>query len=182
MKLRTERKLSQKAFAEQLQLVGYEFSDLTVLRIKRQVCPQLWSSSSGKVFSCILWIPLNGAEQKISSSLLLYYKLLLIFCWPIADAPYGLYVKWLARIILYFFPYMAHNNIIITRIWFLPDNIIYLLTYILPELLANRYKISNSIWISPISTLFTATFLFSASIFNAPIWNDVAFPNISEQS
>ena len=31
--LRTERQLSQKALAEQLQLAGYEFSDLTVLRI-----------------------------------------------------------------------------------------------------------------------------------------------------
>ncbi|MGN0350336.1 MAG: XRE family transcriptional regulator, partial [Roseburia sp.] len=30
--LRTERQLSQKALAEQLQLAGYEFSDLTVLR------------------------------------------------------------------------------------------------------------------------------------------------------
>ncbi len=30
-----ERKLSQKALAEQLQLAGYEFSDLTVLRIEK---------------------------------------------------------------------------------------------------------------------------------------------------
>ncbi len=35
MELRTERKLSQKALAEQLQLAGYEFSDLTVLRIEK---------------------------------------------------------------------------------------------------------------------------------------------------
>lgn len=35
MKLRTERHLSQKALAEQLQLAGYEFSDLTVLRIEK---------------------------------------------------------------------------------------------------------------------------------------------------
>ena len=30
-----ERKLSQKALAEQLQLAGYEFSDLIVLRIEK---------------------------------------------------------------------------------------------------------------------------------------------------
>ena len=35
MELRTEKKLSQKALAEQLQLAGYEFSDLTVLRIEK---------------------------------------------------------------------------------------------------------------------------------------------------
>ena len=35
MELRTERKLSQKALAEQLQLAGYEFSDLTILRIEK---------------------------------------------------------------------------------------------------------------------------------------------------
>ena len=35
MELRTERKLSQKALAEQIQLAGYEFSDLTVLRIEK---------------------------------------------------------------------------------------------------------------------------------------------------
>ena len=35
MELRAERKLSQKALAEQLQLAGYEFSDLTVLRIEK---------------------------------------------------------------------------------------------------------------------------------------------------
>ena len=35
MELRTERKLSQKTLAEQLQLAGYEFSDLTVLRIEK---------------------------------------------------------------------------------------------------------------------------------------------------
>ena len=34
--LRTERQLSQKALAEQLQLAGYEFSDLTVLRIEQR--------------------------------------------------------------------------------------------------------------------------------------------------
>lgn len=33
--LRKERKLFQKALAEKLQLAGYEFSDLTVLRIER---------------------------------------------------------------------------------------------------------------------------------------------------
>lgn len=33
--LRTAKKLSQKALAEQLQLAGYEFNDLTVLRIKQ---------------------------------------------------------------------------------------------------------------------------------------------------
>ena len=33
--LRTERQLSQKALAEQLQLTGYEFNDLTVLRIEQ---------------------------------------------------------------------------------------------------------------------------------------------------
>ena len=33
--LRTERQLSQKALTEQLQLAGYEFSDLTVLRIEQ---------------------------------------------------------------------------------------------------------------------------------------------------
>lgn len=33
--LRTERNLSQKALAEQLQLAGYEFNDLTVLRIEQ---------------------------------------------------------------------------------------------------------------------------------------------------
>ena len=33
--LRTERKLSQKALAEQLQLAGYDFSNLTVLRIEQ---------------------------------------------------------------------------------------------------------------------------------------------------
>ncbi len=35
MELRAERKLSQKALAEQLQLAGYEFSDLTILRIEK---------------------------------------------------------------------------------------------------------------------------------------------------
>ena len=34
--LRTERQLSQKALAEQLQLAGYEFNDLTVLRIEQE--------------------------------------------------------------------------------------------------------------------------------------------------
>ena len=33
--LRTERHMSQKALAEQLQLAGYEFSDLTILRIEQ---------------------------------------------------------------------------------------------------------------------------------------------------
>lgn len=33
--LRTERNLSQKALAGQLQLAGYEFNDLTVLRIEQ---------------------------------------------------------------------------------------------------------------------------------------------------
>lgn len=33
--LRIEKKLSQKAVAEQLQLAGYEFNDLTVLRIEQ---------------------------------------------------------------------------------------------------------------------------------------------------
>lgn len=33
--LRTERQLSQKALAEQLQLAGYEFNELTVLRIEQ---------------------------------------------------------------------------------------------------------------------------------------------------
>lgn len=33
--LRKEQKLSQKALAEKLQLAGYEFSDLTVLRIEQ---------------------------------------------------------------------------------------------------------------------------------------------------
>ena len=34
-RLRTEKHISQKALAEQLQLAGYEFSDLTVLRIEQ---------------------------------------------------------------------------------------------------------------------------------------------------
>ncbi|MBU3878748.1 helix-turn-helix domain-containing protein [Faecalicatena sp. AGMB00832] len=33
--LRTEHHLSQKALAEQLQLCGYDFNDLTVLRIEQ---------------------------------------------------------------------------------------------------------------------------------------------------
>ncbi|MDO5147712.1 MAG: helix-turn-helix transcriptional regulator [Eubacteriales bacterium] len=33
--LRTERQLSQKALAAQLQLAGYEFNDLTILRIEQ---------------------------------------------------------------------------------------------------------------------------------------------------
>lgn len=33
--LRTERHMSPKALAEQLQLAGYEFSDLTILRIEQ---------------------------------------------------------------------------------------------------------------------------------------------------
>ena len=33
--VRTEKHISQKALAEQLQLAGYEFSDLTVLRIEQ---------------------------------------------------------------------------------------------------------------------------------------------------
>ena len=33
--LRTVKHISQKALAEQLQLAGYEFSDLTVLRIEQ---------------------------------------------------------------------------------------------------------------------------------------------------
>lgn len=33
--LRTQSQLSQKALAEQLQLAGYEFSDLTILRIEQ---------------------------------------------------------------------------------------------------------------------------------------------------
>lgn len=33
--LRTERQLSKKTLTEQLQLAGYEFSDLTVLRIEQ---------------------------------------------------------------------------------------------------------------------------------------------------
>ena len=34
--LRAEKHISQKALAEQLQLAGYEFSDLTVLRIEQE--------------------------------------------------------------------------------------------------------------------------------------------------
>ena len=34
--LRIEKHMSQKALAEQLQLAGYEFSDLTVLRIEQE--------------------------------------------------------------------------------------------------------------------------------------------------
>ena len=34
--LRTEKHISQKALAEQLQLAGYEFSDLTVLLIEQE--------------------------------------------------------------------------------------------------------------------------------------------------
>jgi len=34
-KLRTNRGLTQKALAEQLQLQGHEFSDLTILRIEQ---------------------------------------------------------------------------------------------------------------------------------------------------
>lgn len=33
--LRTQQSLTQKALAEQLQLAGYEFSDLTILRIEQ---------------------------------------------------------------------------------------------------------------------------------------------------
>lgn len=33
--LRTEKHLSQKALAEKLQLAGYEFNDLTILRIEQ---------------------------------------------------------------------------------------------------------------------------------------------------
>lgn len=33
--MRAERQLSQRALAEQLQLAGYEFNDLTVLRIEQ---------------------------------------------------------------------------------------------------------------------------------------------------
>ena len=33
--LRVERNLSQRALAEQLQLAGYDFSDLTILRIEQ---------------------------------------------------------------------------------------------------------------------------------------------------
>lgn len=33
-RLRTERKLTQKALAERLQLDGYDFTDLTILRIE----------------------------------------------------------------------------------------------------------------------------------------------------
>ena len=33
--LRTEKHISQKALAEQLQLAGYEFNDLTVIRIEQ---------------------------------------------------------------------------------------------------------------------------------------------------
>ena len=36
-KLRIAKKLSQKALAEQLQLAGYEFNDLTVLRIEQGI-------------------------------------------------------------------------------------------------------------------------------------------------
>ena len=35
--LRIAKKLSQKALAEQLQLAGYEFNDLTVLRIEQGI-------------------------------------------------------------------------------------------------------------------------------------------------
>lgn len=34
--LRTERQISQKALAEKLQLAGFEFNDLTVLRIEQR--------------------------------------------------------------------------------------------------------------------------------------------------
>lgn len=33
--LRTDKQLSQKALAEQLQLAGYDFNDLTILRIEQ---------------------------------------------------------------------------------------------------------------------------------------------------
>lgn len=33
--MRTERQLSQRTLAKQLQLAGYEFNDLTVLRIEQ---------------------------------------------------------------------------------------------------------------------------------------------------
>lgn len=46
--LRTERQLSQKALAEQLQLAGYEFSDLTVLRIEQ----------GHALYQIMKWLPL----------------------------------------------------------------------------------------------------------------------------
>ena len=58
-----------------------------------------------------------------------FHVLFQILVKTIAYAPNCLYVNWFTWIIFYFFSYiadMAHYNIIITIIWFVPDNIIYL--------------------------------------------------------
>ena len=53
-----------------------------------------------------------------------------IFIETIADAPYRLYIDWLTWVILYLLPDipdMAHDDVVITGIGFLPHNIINLL-------------------------------------------------------
>ena len=48
---------------------------------------------------------------------------------PITDTPNRLYVDWLAWIVLNLLPNipnMAHDDIVIAKIWFFPNTIIYL--------------------------------------------------------
>ena len=79
--MRTERKLSQKALAEQLQLAGYEFSDLTVLRIEKgtRFVPDYEVVALAEFFDVSCEYLLGIQEKKISSNLLSYHRLLLKF-------------------------------------------------------------------------------------------------------
>ena len=69
--LRTEKQLSQKALAEQLQLAGYEFSDLTVLRIEQgtRFVPDYEVVALAKFFHVSCEYLLGVKKRKISSDL-----------------------------------------------------------------------------------------------------------------
>ena len=81
MELRTEKKLSQKALAEQLQLAGYEFSDLTVLRIEKgtRFVPDYEVVALADFFHVSCEYLLGLQNKKISSNLFSYHRLLLKF-------------------------------------------------------------------------------------------------------
>lgn len=80
--LRTERQLSQKALAEQLQLAGYEFSDLTILRIEQgtRFVPDYEVVALAEYFQVSCEYLLGVKKRKISSDLYFFiYRPLLKF-------------------------------------------------------------------------------------------------------
>lgn len=79
--LRIEKHMSQKALAEQLQLAGYEFSDLTVLRIEQgtRFVPDYEVVALAEFFHVSCEYLLGVKKGKISSDLEYFHRPLLKF-------------------------------------------------------------------------------------------------------